>query len=315
MTNQVAHSSDSRPLGRSGISVFPLAFGMWRFAGVSVADATSKIDAALDVGINLFDTADIYGYNGQDGFGDAEALQGQVFAQSPTLRSKMIVATKCGVEPGVPYNSSKQYIIDACEASLKRLRTDVVDLYQIHRPDLLAHPQEIAAALDQLKRDGKVRAVGVSNYTPSQVEALAAFVDTPLVSQQPEFSPWHLDPIFDGTTDQCMRLDMAILAWSPLAGGRLMKDAEAARQSVSGAEAGDRIAKLIQVLDGLASEHGCSRGDIIIAFLLAHPANIIPIIGTQNIDRIRACTKAVSIELQRKEWYRIIEASLGKPMP
>ncbi len=291
--------------------IFPISYGMWRFAGTKASDAEAKLQAALEVGINLFDTADIYGYTGDGGFGDAEALLGQVFAASPGLREQMILATKGGVDAGVPYNSGHEYLIAACDDSLSRMRTDYVDLYQIHRPDLLAHPEEIARALSRLYQDGKIRAVGISNYTTAQVDALAHFLDIPLASHQPEISAWHLDSLFDGTLDQCMRMHMTPLAWSPLGGGLLTMSAEAARAS----DHPPRLAKLIDCLDRLAEDRDCDRAAVVLAFLLAHPAGIVPIIGTQNLDRIRGSADALSVSLTRREWYEIVQASMGKPLP
>src|SRR5215475_563704 len=152
------------PLGNSGLSVAPLGWGMWRFSATGRDSPRARIEAALEIGCTLFDTADIYGY-GAGGFGEAERLLGQVLREAPALRARMVLATKAGIEPEVPYNSSARYLLDACEASLRRLRVERVDLWQIHRPALLAHPAEVADACARLLRDGKIRVVGVSNHT------------------------------------------------------------------------------------------------------------------------------------------------------
>jgi predicted oxidoreductase len=308
---QDAAPSHSRPLGRTELRVFPIAYGLWRFAGTNVPTAGDKIQAALDAGITLFDIADVYGYDGKNGFGDAEDLFGRVLARTPALRQRMLIATKGGVDPGMPYNSSERYLIDACEDSLQRLQTDVIDLYQIHRPDLLAHPHAVASALTALHAQGKIRAVGVSNYTPAQVEALQAHLDLPIATQQPEISPWQLDALFNGVLDQCMRLGLTPLAWSPMSAGLLGLSVEQARRGTHP----HRLVTLLQCLDGLAERHACDRTAIVLAFLLAHPAGIIPIIGTQKPERLQACARAVSITLSRQEWYEIIQTSLGKPLP
>src|SRR5262245_10926387 len=151
-------SSAPRALGASGLRIFPLAYGCWRFAATDVGSARAKLEAAREIGVNLFDHADIYGGNGA-----AEELFGRVLAEAPHLRQAMVIATKCGIVPGVPYDSSRDHIQRACEASLRRLRIETIDLYQIHRPDFLGHPQEIAAAFAQLRREGKIREMGVSN--------------------------------------------------------------------------------------------------------------------------------------------------------
>jgi predicted oxidoreductase len=309
MTQDAA--SFSRPLGRTELRAFPIAYGLWRFAGTNVATATDKIQAALEAGINLFDIADVYGYDGKSGFGDAEELLGKVLARTPGLRQRMLLATKGGVDPGMPYNASERYIIDACEDSLQRLQTDTIDLYQIHRPDLLAHPHEVASALTRLHAQGKIRAAGVSNYTPAQVDALQAHLELPLASHQPEISPWYLDAMFNGVLDQCMRLGLTPLAWSPLSAGLLGMSVEQARRDTHP----PRLVTLLQGLDAMAERHGCDRTAIVLAFLLAHPAGIIPIIGTQKAERLQACTRALSITLSRQEWYEIVQTSLGKPLP
>src|SRR5215469_18786551 len=190
--------AEPRPIGRSTLRAFPLAYGTWRFAGTSVRDARAKIDAALEVGVNLFDHADIYG-----GAGAAEALFGKVLGEAPRLRDSILVATKGGIVPGVPYDSSAAHLRDAFEASLRRLRVDTIDLYQIHRPDLQAHPQEIADVLVRLREAGKLREVGVSNYTAAQFDALQQYLPFPIAAHQPELSCWAIAALRDGVLDQC----------------------------------------------------------------------------------------------------------------
>ncbi len=211
-----------RALGPNGLVVSPMAWGMWRFKGDDLPAARERVEAALDAGLTLFDTADIYGPDNGEPFGAAEALLGRVLAEAPRLRDRMVLATKAGIEMGVPYNSSADYLVAACEACLKRLRTERVELFQIHRPDLLAHPAEVARALERLRQDGKIAEAGVSNHTPSQTAALMAHLSFPLASIQPEFSAAAIAPLFDGVLDQAMERNLAVLAWSPLGGGRLM---------------------------------------------------------------------------------------------
>ena len=139
--SEIILSPDSRPLGKSGIAVSPIAWGMWRFAGVGVAQGRALIEAAFAAGVTLFDTADIYGFDGEGGFGDAESLLGDIFAESPGLRDRMVLATKGGITPPVPYDSSAAYLNKALDDSLRRMKVEQVGLYQIHRPDILAHPQ------------------------------------------------------------------------------------------------------------------------------------------------------------------------------
>src|SRR6478609_1912343 len=178
------------------LEVGPLAFGCWRFNGSDVAAGQELIETALDLDMNLIDTADIYGTGfGGGGFGEAEELLGKVLAASPELRDRMVLATKGGICAGVPYDSSPGYLEQACDASLRRLGVDVIDLYQIHRPDLFTHPLDVAETLDGLVESGKVRTVGISNHTPAQTKALMAYLETPLVSTQPEYSASHLQPL------------------------------------------------------------------------------------------------------------------------
>ncbi len=283
--------------------VGPLSFGLWRYTNTDVAAAQSLLETALDAGMNLIDNADVYGFDwGGTGFGSVEEILGSVLAAAPGLRDRMVLATKGGIVPPTPYDSSPAYLRSACEASLRRMRVDVIDLYQIHRPDLLAHPADVAATLAALRDEGKIREVGVSNHTPAQVAALAAHLPFPIASNQPEYSALHLDPMRDGTFDACMASGMAALAWSPLGGGRLAT--------------GDGVRpELLEVLDGLATREGVDRATIAIAFVLAHPAEPVAIIGSQNPERIAGSTAALDVELTRADVYSIIQASEGVPLP
>ncbi len=265
------------------------------------------VETALDVGMNLVDTADVYGFDwGGEGFGDAESLLGKVLAEASDLRDRMVLATKGGITPPVPYDSSQAYLTAACDASLQRLGVDVIDVYQVHRPDMLTHPAEVAEALQSLVAAGKVRAVGVSNYTPDQHDALIAHLDIPLATTQPQFSATHLDPMRDGTFDHAMRDGVLPLAWSPLGGGRL---------ATGEAKDGSPRPELIELLDGLATREGVDRAAIALAFVLAHPARPVAIIGSQKPDRIRGATTALGVTLDRNDLYDIIEASEGVPLP
>ena len=283
--------------------VGPLSFGLWRYTNPDVATAQALLETALDAGMNLIDNADVYGFDwGGTGFGSVEENLGRVLAVAPHLRDRMVLATKGGIMPPIPYDSSPQYLRSACEASLQRMGVEVIDLYQIHRPDLLAHPADVAATLVALRDEGKIREVGVSNHTPAQVEALAAHLPFPIASNQPEYSALHLDPMRDGTFDACMRSSTVALAWSPLGGGRLAT--------------GDGVRpELLEVLDALAAREGVDRATVAIAFVLAHPAAPVAIIGSQNPERIAGTTAALGVELNRADVYAIIQASEGVPLP
>jgi predicted oxidoreductase len=291
------------PRGIGGFEVGPLAFGCWRFTTGSVDDARGLIETALDLGMNLVDNADVYGFDwGGSGFGANEKLLGEVLASAPALRDRMVLATKGGITPPTPYDSSAATLEAACDASLRRLQTDVIDLYQIHRPDMFAHPAQVAATLASLREKGKIREVGISNHTPAQHEALVAHLPFPLATTQPEYSPAVLDPLRDGTFDLCMRDGVVPLAWSPLGGGRLISG-EGVRP------------ELITLLDELADREGVDRAAICIAFVLSHPSAPVAILGTQTPARLEAATTALGVTLDRNDVYAIIEASEGVPLP
>ncbi|GGE75575.1 aldo/keto reductase [Niveispirillum cyanobacteriorum] len=293
-----------RPLIDGTPAISALGWGMWRYHDDDVAAATARSMAALEAGITLFDTADIYGFGHEHGFGAAEALFGRVLAANPGLRDRIVLATKGGILPPIPYWSRGSRLIETCEASLRRLGVESIDLYQIHRPDLLAHPAELAAALDTLRQQGKIRAAGVSNYTPTQFAALAAHMPFPLISIQPEFSPLHTDPLFDGVLDQALERNLAVLSWSPLGGGRLLGAADDARtQAVAVA------------LDAIAARQGATRAAVAYAWGMAHPSRPIPLIGSQTPDRIREATDAFKVEMTGAEWYAVLVAAMGKPLP
>ncbi len=310
--DRITLSPEPRPLGKSGIAVSPMAWGMWRFAGDDVTAARVKVEAALAAGIRFFDTADIYGPDNDEPFGASELLLGRVFAEAPGLRDGIVLASKGGIRMGVPYDSSPRYIREAVEASLTRLGTDRLDLWQIHRPDMLAHPAETAATLDALVAEGKIRAVGVSNHTPAQTGALAKHLGAPLASTQPEFSILATAPLFDGTLDRAMKHDYAVIAWSPLGQGRLGEgDPRPGRLKADD----DRVARVKTALDAHAVSQGVSRVAVAYAWIMAHPARPIPIVGTQNPARIAESTEAYKVTFTRAEWYAILVASIGENLP
>ena len=294
-----------RPLGASGIEISPIAWGMWRLAdgGRGAADAARLVHAALDAGITLLDTADIYGFDGTTGFGDAEALLGEVLASEPALRRRMVLATKGGIMPPLPYDQSREYLSSAIDASLRRLRTDTIDLYQIHRPDILSHPQEVARTLEDAVAAGKIRALGVSNFTIAQIDTLNHFLGQTLVATQPEISPLRIACFENGELDQAMRLGLTPLAWSPLGGGRLIAP-ESARDKAVAAE-----------LDRIAGAQGVSRSVAAYAWLMAHPAGIVPIIGSQDPARIAEGVAALTMRWTRQDWYAVLIAARGERLP
>lgn len=296
----------SRPFGADGMSTGPLAFGCWRFAPTEARRAERALHAAIEAGMTFVDTADVYGYQeDSSGFGAAEEMLGRMLQAQPSLRDRIVLASKGGVRPPLPYDSSARALRAACEASLRRLRVERIDLYLVHRPDLFTHPAEVAETLVALRREGKVREVGVSNYTPSQHDAIAACLarmGTALAATQPEYSAVHLDPARDGTFDRCGCGGVTALAWSPLAGGRLAS--------------GEGIRpELLAVLDELAAREGVERAAVAVAFVLAHPARPVAILGSLTPARLVAATRALTVHLDRRDCYRVVEASDGVPLP
>ena len=283
--------------------VGPIGFGCWRFVNKDVGTATDRIAHALDLGLTLVDNADVYGLDwGGTAFGEAETLLGQVLARAPELRERMVLASKGGILPGVPYVANSAYLSSACDASLARLNTEHIDLYQIHRPDMLTHPAETAAALDGLVDAGKISAVGVSNYTPAQVRALAAHLKAPLVALQCEYSLANLAMLRDGNLDLCMETGMVPLAWSPLGGGALMTST-------------DLPPALYETCDQLTARENTDRAGLALAFVLAHPARPVALIGSQTSARLTQAVNALEITLTRADVYALIEAREGMPLP
>ncbi len=310
------------PLGRSALRASRLAYGCWRIAGTWDPTAVTPeketagrqaVLAAADAGYTFFDLADIYCH------GACERIFGDVLRQSRGLRERIVIATKCGIrfkgEPGPDapyrYDFSADHIVRSCEASLRRLGIETIDLYLLHRPDYLADPAEVAGAFDQLRRAGKVREFGVSNFLPSQFAALQKACPMPLVANQVEIHLMRLQPFHDGTLDQCLAEQITPLAWSPLAGGRL---ADENPIELHTADHAHRI-HVREVLDQIAREHSVSRGALAIAWLLKHPAKIVPIIGSTQPDRIRDACRSLEVQLTREQWYRLLEVALGQRLP
>lgn len=301
--------ADARiPLGDSGLSVAPLGWGMWRLGEPGEASPRERVEAALEAGCTLFDTADVYGYRRGSGFGTAESLLGAVLREAPGLRDRMVLATKAGIAPPAPYDSSAEHLVAACNASLERLGVEYLDLYQIHRPDLLAHPSEVAQALERLRRAGKIRAAGVSNYSAAQFEALAGHLPFALASVQNELSPLAIEGLDDGTLDAAMRRGTGVIAWSPLAQGRLATRAGELSDS-------PRTDRVIAALEAVARRDGTSRTAVTYAWIMAHPARPVPLIGSQNPARIREARHAYAVHLTREDWYRILAAARGARLP
>lgn len=259
------------------------------------------ISEGVDLGITTLDVAAIYGD------GQAETLLGAALAQSPTLRDKIELVTKCGIGTWgtslYHYDTSKEHILWSADQSLARLRTDHLDVLLLHRADPLLDADRVAEAFATLRQSGKVLYFGVSNFAPSQFELLASRLSFPLVTNEIQFSVMHLDTWYDGTLDLCQRLRVSPLAWAPLGGGRLFKDDT------------EQAVRLRQELGQIGESLGATVDQVALAWLLRHPARIIPILGTGKVDRVRSAVRAESLELDRERWFRIWVASSGARLP
>lgn len=304
------------PLGTSDLRSTRLIYGCMRIPGVwDPAEITAErrreafaaLEAAVEAGYNHFDHADIYAH------GECEAIFGEFLSANPGLRERIIITTKCGIRwAGDPdehaphrYDFSADWIASSCERSLQRLGIDTIDVYLLHRPDVLMHPEEIAAAFDRLHASGKVRHFGVSNFTPSQTALLQAALDRALLCNQIEIHPLRLSPFEDGTLDDLYQRRITPTSWSPVAGGRLLIDLPD----------DPHLADIAAALDREAHHHGVSRAAILMAWLLKHPSGILPIVGTRNPERIRDAVAGESLDLSREAWYRIYLTARGKPLP
>jgi len=304
------------PLGSTSLPSGPLAYGCWRIAETDThAEEVGwpALIAAVEAGYTLFDHADIYCG------GRSESLFGKFLREMPDLRERITIATKCGIRPaGMPnadapyrYDLSADYIIESCEGSLGRLGIETIDIYQLHRPDYLLNPAEVAEAFDKLRTAGKVREFGVSNFRPSQVAALQSALSFRLVMNQVEISLACLAPLEDGTLDQCLAERITPLAWSPLGGGLL---GGGARKLLPAQEAYD-VERINVALDETARELGCTRAVVALAWLLKHPAGIVPIVGSTDPARIREAAWTPNIELSRDQWYRLLAAARPTRLP
>lgn len=312
---------DRISLGQSAIQGSRIAYGCWRVLGPEgvepnpnrEANARRSITAAYEAGFTLFDHADIYAD------GAAEKVFGDVLKQVSGMRERIVITTKCGIRrkgspnPDSPYryDFSAEHIVASCEQSLKRLGIEHIDVYQLHRPDYLMQPDEVAKAFARLKEQGKVREFGVSNFKPQQLALLQRACSFPLIVHQVEISLARLECFEDGTLDQCMAEKITPMAWSPLAGGRL---SETLPIDINSPEHAKRIG-LRETLDDIARDYGVTRTIIALAWLLKHPAGIVPIIGSAKVERIQEAANADKVHLSRDEWYRLMEAARGERLP
>ena len=287
------------------LSLSRMAYGMWRLGDdedTSPARVQAKVDACLAQGITTMDQADIYGgYMAEEIFGNA--LKGT------SLRSEIEIVTKCDIVAPAGrhaqarvkyYDTSRQHITQSVEDSLRLMGIEQIDLLLIHRPDPMMDHHETGTTLDDLAASGKVSNIGVSNFRPWDMDLLQSAMKTRLVTNQIEISVIANDAFTNGDLAYLQRHDIKPMAWSPLAGGALFTDANAS---------------LIAIMRRLGDKQGGDTSTIALAWLMAHPANIIPVVGTNNLDRLRALSTAFDVELGREDWFEIYTAALGHEVP
>ena len=300
------------PFGRSGLQVPAIALGCMRLTALDEQGAQRYVRTALDLGANFFDHADIYGG------GACEELFGKAIAGIP--REQLIIQSKCGIVPGKRYDFSKEYILNAVDGILKRLQIDYLDALLLHRPDALMDPVEVAEAFATLKAAGKVNHFGVSNQNPYQMALLQKYLPMPIVANQLQLSVTNCTMITQGmevnmatpgavgrdggVLDYCRLHDITIQPWSPFQYGFF-----------EGVFIGsDKYPELNKKLDEIAEKYGVTATTIAVAWLLRHPAQFQPIIGTMNLTRLAECVRACDIRLTRQEWYDIY-LSAGNMLP
>lgn len=300
-------------ISNTDLKASEISLGCMRIANMDDAKIQELIHTALDEGINFFDHADIYGG------GKSESRFAEALGMNAQLREKMIIQTKCGIQKGY-FDFSKTHILEAVDGSLKRLRTDYIDVLLLHRPDALVEPEEVAEAFTILQDSGKVRHFGVSNQNPMQIELLKKFVKQPIVINQLQFSITNTGMVDAGLNvnmeidasidrdgsilDYCRLHDITIQPWSPFQYGFF-----------EGVFLGnEKFPELNRVVDAMASAKGVSSTAIAIAWILRHPARMQPIIGTTKPNRVRESCQASNVTMTRPEWYEIYRAA-GNKLP
>ncbi len=301
-------------LGQSGLEVPTVAVGCMRLRGLGKQEAEQFVQTALDIDAVFFDHADIYGG------GTCEEIFAEAIHMNSTVREKIILQSKCGIRSGVAFDFSKQHILSSVDGSLKRLKTDYLDVLLLHRPDALVEPEEVAEAFDMLHSSGKVRHFGVSNQNPMQIQLLQKYVKQPIVANQLQLSITNANMITSGlhvnmlgddalnrdgsVLDFCRLNDITIQPWSPFQHGRF-----------EGVFLGnEKFPELNAKIDELAEKYNVSNTTIVMAWLLRHPAKMQPVTGTMNTTRLKDCVKAAEINLTREEWYAIY-LSAGNGLP
>lgn len=300
-------------LGTSSLQVPQIAIGCWRIHSVSRTAAEKYIRTAFEEGAVFFDNADMYGN------GKCEEIFSDSIHMNSNIRDKIIVQTKCGIRKGC-YDFSKKHLLEAVDGSLKRLKTDYIDVLLLHRPDILCEPEEVAETFDLLHKSGKVHNFGVSNHNPMQIQLLQKFVKQPLITNQLQFGIAHASMVSsginvnmltdsavdrdDGVLNFCRLNEITIQPWSPFQYGffeGVFLDS-------------DKYPELNVKINEIADKYRVSNTTIALAWILRHPAHMQPIIGTMNTERLHDCIKATEIYLTREEWYEIYLAA-GNNLP
>ncbi|MFW6677550.1 aldo/keto reductase [Lacrimispora sp. AGF001] len=300
-------------LGKSDLKVPTIAVGCMRINELSTTDAERLVQTALEGGVNFFDHADIYGG------GTCEEIFAEALHMNSTVREKIILQSKCGIRKGM-FDFSKEHILEAVDGSLKRLKTDYLDVLLLHRPDALVEPEEVAEAFDQLYSSGKVRNFGVSNQNPMQIQLLEKSLNQPIIANQLQLSITNATMISAGlhvnmsddtaisrdgsVLDFCRLHDITVQPWSPFQYGFF----EGVFLN------NDKFTKLNAAIDKIAANYEVSNTTIALAWILRHPAHMQPVTGTMNADRLKDCMKAADIYLTREEWYEIYCAA-GNVLP
>lgn len=283
-----------------------IVYGMWRLADdrdTSTAHIQAKIEACLEQGISTFDQADIYG-----GY-EAEALLGATLKEAPHLRDQMQIITKCGIVAPMGihsdktvkhYNTSAHYITKSVDRSLQEMTIECIDVLLIHRPDPFFDADETGAALDTLINSGKVKGVGVSNFRPWDIDLLQSRMCNPLLTNQIEMSLLANNSLTNGDLVYLQQHRISPMAWSPLGGGRLLQKNENG---------------LDKKLSSLGNRFDVEPSAVAIAWLLAHPAMILPVMGSNNLQRIRLFSQAYRVQMDRQTWFELLELANGQAVP
>jgi len=303
-------------LGQDGPEVSKIAFGCMSLDSDGDQPDVERrgieaVHRAFELGITFYDTADVYGR------GVSEEILGRALKSGRIDREKVVISSKCsivfpGMEPAYThkaYDASPEYVRRSCEASLRRLDVEYLDVYIIHRIDYLTHPRDTAQVLEDLQREGKIRYAAVSNYTADEIRALSEY--TRLVALQTQFSLLALEPLETGLMATCLQKGMSVMAWGPLARGVLTGKVALSRSDWQAQRAQGIVAQLAP----FAEKYGVTPGQLALAWLVQQPAGVVPLVGTANADHIAEAVAAADVELVRDDWYEMLVTARGRPMP